>query len=89
MIRTVAIFGSSIVQSGDPYYVISVEVGRALATAGYRVVSGGYDGIMEAVSKGASEAGGHVIGVTSDRIRALRGAEANSWIAERGNPMVM
>ena len=83
MTRTVAIFGSSIVQAGEPYYDVSVEVGRALATAGYRVVSGGYDGVMEAVSKGAAEAGGHVIGVTSDRIREMRGAEANSWVAER------
>ena len=82
MTITVAVFGSSIIRADDPYYEVSVQVGRALASAGYQVVTGGYDGVMEAVSKGASEAGGHVIGVTSDRIRALRGARANSWIAE-------
>jgi len=32
------------------------------------VVTGGYNGVMEAVSRGAKEAGGHVIGVTVDVI---------------------
>jgi uncharacterized protein (TIGR00725 family) len=32
------------------------------------VVTGGYNGVMEAVSRGAKEAGGHVIGVTVEII---------------------
>src|SRR5690348_3380393 len=32
------------------------------------VVTGGYNGVMEAVSRGAKEAGGHVIGVTVEVI---------------------
>jgi uncharacterized protein (TIGR00730 family) len=35
-----------------------------LAQRGFAVVTGGYNGTMEAVSRGAKEAGGHVIGVT-------------------------
>jgi predicted Rossmann-fold nucleotide-binding protein len=37
---------------------------------------------MEAVSRGAREAGGHVIGVTCEDIEAWRGVRANSWVME-------
>jgi hypothetical protein len=37
---------------------------------------------MEATSRGASEAGGHVIGVTSDEIEAWRPIGPNAWVAE-------
>ena len=39
------------------------EVGRLLAEAGAVVVNGGYGGVMEAASRGASEAEGLVIGI--------------------------
>jgi hypothetical protein len=37
---------------------------------------------MEAVSKGANEAGGHVIGVTCDEIERWRSTRANRWVME-------
>ena len=37
---------------------------------------------MEAVSRGAKEAGGHVIGVTCEDIEAWRGVKANAWVKE-------
>lgn len=37
-----------------------------LAERGHIVLNGGYIGTMEAVSRGAAEAGGHVIGVTCE-----------------------
>ena len=37
---------------------------------------------MEAVSKGANEAGGHVVGVTCDDIEAWRSTRANAWVQE-------
>lgn len=46
-------------------YETGVELGRLLAEAGLGVTNGGYSGLMEAVSKGASEAGGRAIGVTA------------------------
>ncbi len=39
------------------------QVGRLLAKRGAVVVSGGLSGVMEAVSKGAKDAGGLVIGI--------------------------
>jgi uncharacterized protein (TIGR00730 family) len=45
-------------------YDDGVALGRALAQAGLGVVTGGYYGMMEAVSLGAKEAGGATIGVT-------------------------
>lgn len=61
----VSVFGSSRSQPGTPDYLLGVELGRLLAEAGYTVMNGGYTGTMEAVSKGAKEAGGRVIGVTA------------------------
>ena len=39
------------------------EVGRRLAEAGITVVCGGLGGVMDAVARGAAEAGGMVIGI--------------------------
>lgn len=66
-----------------PSYSAARELGVLLAEAGYIVATGGYGGVMEAASRGASEAGGHVIGVTCERIEALvPGLVANRWVAE-------
>src|SRR5205085_7656352 len=56
-------------------------LGRELALAGADVMTGGYDGAMAAVSRGANEAGGHVVGVTVDLFES-RGP-ANRWVKER------
>ena len=56
-------FGSSRVLDGQPAHDLAVEVGRVLARRGWTVCSGGYDGTMGAVSRGAREAGGRVEGV--------------------------
>jgi uncharacterized protein (TIGR00725 family) len=49
--------------------VCAEDVGRRLARAGADVVCGGHGGVMEAAARGASEAGGTVIGLLpgSDR----------------------
>jgi uncharacterized protein (TIGR00730 family) len=51
---------------GDSEYAEAVRLGSLLAAANYAVISGGYSGVMEAVSRGAKEAGGTAIGVTMD-----------------------
>ena len=78
----VTVFGGSKPQVGSPAYEEARKLGASLATAGYTVLTGGYIGTMEAVSRGASEAGGHVIGVTCEEIEAWRPVKANRWVAE-------
>jgi uncharacterized protein (TIGR00730 family) len=60
--QVVTVFGSARSRPGDPDYRFAEEVGRALAKAGHAVITGGGPGDMEAVSKGAFEAGGQAIG---------------------------
>lgn len=63
--RRMVCFGSSRIGATDPAFALGVEVGAVLARHGWTVLSGGYAGAMEAVSRGAREAGGRAIGVTT------------------------
>jgi uncharacterized protein (TIGR00725 family) len=71
--------GSARIRSADPRYDVAVRVGRELAAAGFVVMTGGYGGLMEAVSRGASEAGGAVVGLP---VRGWGGLTPNAWIGE-------
>ncbi|MBI9072042.1 MAG: LOG family protein [Melioribacteraceae bacterium] len=70
MRKTVTVFGSSIPSDCDKEYLIAYELGKTLALNGYDVCTGGYQGTMDAVSKGAVEYGGKAIGVTVDLFNA-------------------
>jgi uncharacterized protein (TIGR00730 family) len=61
--RAVTVFGSARSRPGDADYQQAEQLGRELARAGYTVITGGGPGDMEAVSKGAFEAGGRTVGV--------------------------
>ena len=74
--RIVTVFGSSRPQENDAEYEEARELGRALATRGFSVCSGGYGGVMAAVSLGAKEGGGKTYGVTAE----FFSARANPWI---------
>jgi len=78
----VTIFGGSQPKPGSPAYAEAFQLGQRLAEAGHAVLTGGYIGTMEAVSRGASEAGGHVIGVTCEDIENWRKIGANQWVKE-------
>ncbi len=78
----ITVFGGSNPQPGSPAYREAYELGSLLARAGHTVLTGGYIGTMEAVSKGANEAGGHVIGVTCADIEAWRAVKPNAWVQE-------
>ncbi len=78
----ISVFGSSEPKEGSSAYTEARELGRLLAQRGYTVLTGGYVGTMEAVSRGAAEAGGHVIGVTCKDIERSRGVVANKWVLE-------
>jgi len=76
----VTVFGSSRVLPDEAAYRDAFQLGRLLVEAGYTLCTGGYAGVMEAVSRGAVEAGGRAIGVTvtswAARIRP------NQWVSE-------
>jgi uncharacterized protein (TIGR00730 family) len=78
----ISVFGASSPQPGSADYEAARDLGRRLARLGMVVQTGGYSGVMEGVSCGASEAGGHVIGVTSAQIEAYRPLAANPWVKE-------
>lgn len=80
--KTVAVYGSSMAQPGEPSYEATVQVGKVIADAGYAVISGGYAGLMEAASRGAASGDGQVIGVTTAILKDLRGAQPNQWLTE-------
>jgi uncharacterized protein (TIGR00730 family) len=74
--RIVTVFGSSRPQESDAEYEQARELGRTLAAAGFPVCTGGYGGVMAAVSRGAKEGGGKTYGVTAEFFRT----PANSWV---------
>lgn len=76
------VFGGSEPRPCEPAYEEAYQLGRLLAEQGFAVLTGGYVGTMEAVSRGAAEGGGHVIGVTCDEIEAWRPVKANAWVKE-------
>lgn len=59
----VSVFGSARLREGTPEYERGVEVGRALAKAGFAAITGGGPGLMEAVNRGASEEKGVSVGL--------------------------
>jgi uncharacterized protein (TIGR00725 family) len=76
--KIITVFGSSRPEDGHADYVEALELGHALAAAGFAVCTGGYGGVMEAVSRGARESGGRVLAVTSTFFRP----RANRWVEE-------
>jgi uncharacterized protein (TIGR00730 family) len=78
----VTIFGGANPQAAGNSYEEAFCLGKNLAEAGHVVLTGGYIGTMEAASRGAAEAGGHVIGVTCKEVEIWRGVKANPWVME-------
>ncbi len=54
----ITVFGSARISENSAYYAMGRSMGRALAQAGFTVMTGGGPGIMEATNRGAKEAGG-------------------------------
>lgn len=78
----ITVFGGSTPVPGDRGYEEAFDLGKALALAGHTVITGGYSGTMEAVSRGAAEMGGHTVGITCEEIDAYRPGGPNQWVLE-------
>ena len=61
--KAVSVFGSARTRPDEPEYALGRDLGRQLAGAGFAVITGGGPGTMEAVNRGASEAGGVSVGL--------------------------
>lgn len=62
-VKQVAVIGTGRCDESSETWGLAEEVGRRLAEAGVSVVCGGLGGVMEAVARGAAQAGGTVIGI--------------------------
>ena len=83
MRKRIAVFGSGIVKESSPQFKIAYEIGFLLVTSGFTVVNGGYGGSMLASAKGAKEAGGKTIGVTTDDFDSSRNQFIDQEIRKR------
>lgn len=80
--KIISVFGSSHPEPGSADYEAARQMGTLLAEAGFIVQTGGYSGVMAGASRGAREAGGHVIGVTCAQIEIFRPLPPNEWVDE-------
>lgn len=72
----VAVLGSARLAEDDGRWHQAYRLGELLAEAGFVAVTGGYGGLMAAVSRGAHSAGGQVIGLP---MRHWSQLEPNTW----------
>lgn len=68
MEKIITVFGSSFLKPSDVQYKKAENIGKILAENKFTVCSGGYGGIMEAISKGAKSVNGKTIGITLENI---------------------
>ena len=73
----VAIFGSARARPEDPVYAAARATARAVASAGFDVLSGGGPGVMEAACRGCAEGGGLPVGLT---IELPDEQPTNTWV---------
>jgi len=67
MKKTITVFGSSQPDENDEQYKFAYELGLTLGENNFNVCTGGFFGIMEAVSKGTTQKGSEAIGITINR----------------------
>jgi uncharacterized protein (TIGR00730 family) len=77
--KFVTVFGSSIPVEEDEEYKIAYRLGKNLALNSINICNGGFQGIMDAVSKGATENGAQAIGVTLD----IYNAAASKYLSKQ------
>jgi uncharacterized protein (TIGR00730 family) len=78
MKKVITIFGSAKPVNNDEQYITAYNIAKKLALSGFDICTGGFNGIMEAASKGAVEGGGEAIGITVN----LWGGKTNSFVTK-------
>lgn len=78
MKKIITIFGSSKPINNEEQYSTAYNLGKQLALNGFDICTGGFNGIMEAASRGAVEGGGEAIGVTVN----LWGGRTNKYVTK-------
>jgi uncharacterized protein (TIGR00725 family) len=74
----IGVMGSARLTEDDERWMQAYKLGELLAVEGYVVVTGGYGGLMAAVSRGAHEKGGSVIGLPMQHWQSI---VPNRWNA--------
>lgn len=64
----------------DPQHAAAFEIGARAVDRGFRVVCGGYSGVMEAVAQGAHSSDKYREGDTIGVAMSYRAADLNPWI---------
>ena len=75
--KIVTVFGGSRINKNGGPYKEAYLLGKLLAEAGFIVCIGGYGGTMAASAKGAKEAGGKTVGITSE---VFGKSSSNPWL---------
>jgi uncharacterized protein (TIGR00730 family) len=78
MKKTITVFGSAMPVEGDDDYNTAFKLGSLIGKKGFNVNTGGYGGIMEAVSKGVVENSGSTRGITLRYVKR----KANKYVTE-------
>jgi len=79
----ITVFGGSRCGPDAEEYKEALLLGRLLVEAGFHVCSGGYAGVMEAISKGAHDADGHVVGMTMNQFKSSPNAYVRKIVPSR------
>jgi hypothetical protein len=77
--RTVGVIGDGGAAAGSPKYVLAREIGGLLCERGFRVVTGGLGGIMEAASLGARESAAWTPGTVIALLPGFDPEQANPY----------
>lgn len=77
--RTVAVIGDGDEPEGSPKYELARQIGRLLCERGFRVLTGGLGGVMEAASRGARESGAWTPGTVVALLPGLDPDDANAY----------
>lgn len=79
-VPTVSVIGGSSVGTDSEHYRIARRLGRELVDRGFRIITGGRGGVMEAACRGAYDAEGYVEGRTVGILPGRDTGQANPYV---------